>query len=211
MSKASGGLRVAYADPPYLGLAKKFYGHLHAEAADYDKPETHKRLIERLCDEYDCWMLSLQSPALKTILAMCPDDVRVLAWTKGFASFKPGLKSAHYAWEPIIVRGGRPREERLHCVRDWIQESMVIRGGFKGKKPERVCFWLFEVMNLKPEDEFHDLFLGSGAVTDAWQKWRARTDPIQYDLLAPSPPAPLPRGEGSGTPPPTARPNHPAP
>ncbi len=32
-------LRAAYADPPYLGLAHKFYGHLHPEASEYDKPE----------------------------------------------------------------------------------------------------------------------------------------------------------------------------
>lgn len=47
-------LRAAYADPPYLGLAEKFYGGMHPDAADYDKPETHQRLIDRLNSEYDC-------------------------------------------------------------------------------------------------------------------------------------------------------------
>jgi hypothetical protein len=165
-------------------LAAEFYGHLHPDAAEYDKPETHQRLIERMCDEFDCWAMSLQSNALHTILPMCPPDVRVMAWTKGFASYKPGVKTPQYAWEPVIVRGGRPREERLHCVRDWIQESMTLKRGFRGAKPERFCFWLFEVLNLKPEDEFHDLFPGSGAVGEAWGKWRQRTLPMQDGLFA---------------------------
>jgi hypothetical protein len=176
-------LRVAYADPPYLGLADKFYGHLHPEAAEYDKPETHQRLIDRLNAEYDCWAMSLQSNALQTILPMCPADVRVMAWVKGFASFKPGLKTAHFAWEPIIVRGGRPREERLHCVRDWIQESMTLKRALRGAKPARVVHWLFEVLNLQPDDEFHDLFPGSGAVTAAWEEWRTKDEPLQHGLF----------------------------
>lgn len=40
-------LRAAYADPPCLGLAQEFYGHLPPEAAEYDKLETHQRLIDR--------------------------------------------------------------------------------------------------------------------------------------------------------------------
>lgn len=177
-------LRAAYADPPYLGLAAAFYGKMHPDAAEYDKPETHRRLIERLSDEYDCWAMSLQSNALHTILPMCPPDVRVMAWTKGFAAFKPGVKTAHFAWEPVIVRGGRPRAERLHCVRDWIQESMTLKRGFQGAKPERFCFWLFDVMNLQPTDDFCDVFPGSGAVTEAWHKWCQREQPVQHGLFA---------------------------
>ena len=48
-------MKAAYADPPYLGCGKKHYGALHAEAAEYDDPQAHRLLIERLCDEYDCW------------------------------------------------------------------------------------------------------------------------------------------------------------
>ena len=176
-------LRAAYADPPYLGLSVAFYGDVHPNAAEYDDPDAHRRLIERLSDEYDCWALSLHEPALKTMLNFCPDDVRVMSWVKGFASFKPGRKGAHSAWEPVIVRGGRPREERLHCVRDWIQESAAMKKSLRGAKPERFCYWLFDVMNLRPDDEFHDLFYGSGAVTAAWDKWKNKTQPIQHGLF----------------------------
>ena len=101
-------LRAAYAVPPYLRLAKKFYCAMHPDAAEYDKPETHQRLIEQLCDEYDCCAISLHTPARKYIFPMCPDDMRLIAWTKTFASFKPGVGVA-YTWEAVIVRGGRRR------------------------------------------------------------------------------------------------------
>lgn len=42
-----------------LGLAH-YYAHLHSEAYVWDDPETHRRLIERLCDEWpDGWAMSL--------------------------------------------------------------------------------------------------------------------------------------------------------
>ena len=179
-------MKAAYADPPYLGLSEKFYGHLHPEAAEYDDPLAHQRLIERLSDEYEAWALSLHTPALKTILPFCPDDVRVMAWTRPWAPFRPGNKGAHFAWEPVIVRGGRPMAKRLHGVRDYTNAPMVLGGANKymGKKPRGFCFWLFEVLNLEPEDEFDDLFYGSGAVTEAWDEWRRREDHEQLPLLA---------------------------
>jgi site-specific DNA-adenine methylase len=166
-------LKAAYADPPYLGLAQTFYGRMHSEAAEYDKPETHQRLIDRLCSEYDAWAMSLHSPALRTILPMCPEDVRVMAWVKPFASFKPGVGTA-YSWEPVIVRGGRKRERTEQTVRDHVAENITMLKGFPGAKPERFCFWIFDVLNLQAEDEFHDLFPGSGAVSRAWEKYKMK-------------------------------------
>lgn len=174
-------MKAAYADPPYLGLAEKFYGHLHPDAAAFDRPETHQRLIDRLCDEYDCWAMSLHSPALRTILPMCPDDARVMAWTKPFASFKPGVGVA-YAWEPVIVRGGRRRAREQQTVRDYCAVPITLKRGFCGAKPEAFCFWLFEVLNLRQDDEFHDLFPGSGAVSRAWDGWRNRNLPEQFQM-----------------------------
>ena len=163
--------RFAYADPPYYGLAVKFYGHLHPDAAEYDKLETHAALIERLNAEYDGWAMSLHERSLRDILPLCPPDARVMAWVKGFASFKPGIKQAQFAWEPIIVRGGRPFTEN-HCVRDWIQESMTLKRGFRGAKPERVIRWLLDVLNAQRQDIIDDIFPGSGGVSVAIEKWR---------------------------------------
>lgn len=47
------------------------------------------------------------------------------------------------------------------------------RASVAGQKPPAFCFWIFELLNLRPEDEFHDLFPGSGAVGRAWEKWRS--------------------------------------
>lgn len=167
-------MRFAYADPPYLGLAEKFYGKLHPEAAEYDKPETHQRLIDRLCAEYpDGWALSLHTPSLRVILPMCPADVRVMAWVKPFASFKPGVNPG-YCWEPVIVRGGRKRGKDVPTVRDYLAANITLRRGFQGAKPDDVIFWLLEVLGAQSSDEIHDLYPGSGAVTRAIAKWRAQ-------------------------------------
>ena len=158
-------IRVAYADPPYIGCAG-FY----PEKDEVD----HGALIARLCDEFpDGWGLSLHSPSLRIILPMCPDDARVMAWVKPFAAFKPNVNPA-YAWEPVIVRGGRPRTREQMTVRDWVSSPITLQRGVVGAKPEAFCLWLFEVLNLQPGDELIDLYPGSGAVGRAWEKWQRR-------------------------------------
>lgn len=175
-------MRAAYADPPYLGLAEAFYGKIHPEAAEYDKPETHRLLVERMMDEYDAWAMSLHEPSLAVILPMCPKGSRVMAWVKPWCSFKPGRKDVHAAWEPVIVWEGRPRTKRLHAVRDYVI-APISRNGFRGSKSEPFCYWMFEILNLVPDDEFCDLFPGSGAVGRAWDKWKNRMAPEQLELV----------------------------
>lgn len=175
-------MKAAYADPPYLGCGKKHYGDRHKDAADYDDPQTHRQLIDRLCDEFACWALSLHEPSLRTLLTMCPTDVRVGSWVKPFASFKPNVTRA-WTWEPVIFRFARPRSKELPTWRDHIAEPITMRRGFPGAKPEKVCFWIFDGLNLSPGDELHDLFPGSGAVGRAWAKWQWR-NAEQFELNA---------------------------
>lgn len=177
-------LRAAYADPPYLGLAAEFYGKLHTDAAEYDKPETHQRLIERMMDEYDCWAMSLHEPSLREILNMCPAGVRVASWVKPFASFKKNVTRA-WTWEPVIFSFHRARKRTIEqqTWRDHIAEPIAMMRGFHGAKPDRFCFWVFEGMNLEPTDKFVDMFPGSGAVGAAWEKWSSRNEPMQYGLF----------------------------
>ena len=175
-------MKAAYADPPYLGCGLKHYGD-HAQAAEYDDPRAHERLIVRLCDEFDSWALSLHEPSLRLILPMCPKSVRVAPWVKPFASFKANVTRA-YTWEPVIFKFDetRPRTRTQTTWRDHISEPITLKRGFTGAKPEAFCFWLFEGLNLLPTDEFVDLFPGSGAVTAAWQKWAAQSDIEQFTL-----------------------------
>ena len=158
-------MRMAYADPPYPGCA-----HLYPEKTEVD----HADLIGRLCAEYpDGWALSTSSVALRDVLALCPPDVRVGSWVKTWCSWKPGVGVA-YAWEPVLFRGGRPRGRLKDTVRDWIGCPILTRQTVKGAKPDAFCYWLFEVLNLHPDDELVDLYPGSGAVTRAWERWRRR-------------------------------------
>lgn len=160
-------MRVAYADPPYIGQAKRHYAK-DPQCAEVD----HAELIGKL-NGYDAWALSLSSPTLRIILPMCPSDVRVMAWVKPFASFKPNVNPA-YAWEPVIVRGGRKRDRSEPTVRDWVSCNITLRKGLSGAKPEPFCFWLFDALGMQTGDEFDDLFPGTGGVRRAWEAYQSQ-------------------------------------
>ncbi len=161
-------MRFAYADPPYIGCAKRHYATdpsgIPAKEVD------HEKLILEL-EEFDAWALSASSPSLKIILPLCPDGVRIGAWVKPFASFKPGVNPA-YAWEPVIFKGARSRARDEQTVTDYVSANITLQKGTHGAKPRDFCFWLFELMGLIPEDELVDLFPGSGAVTTFWHTYR---------------------------------------
>jgi len=168
-------MRFAYADPPYLGCGVKHYATQHTDPARYDDAEAHRELIWRLASGFDAWALSLSVPSLRVILPMCPDDARIGAWVKPFASFKPNVNPA-YCWEPVIFWRGRSAAERggrtAATVRDYVSASITLKRGTSGAKPEAFCYWLFEFLGARDGDEFHDLFPGSGAVSRAWETYR---------------------------------------
>jgi len=159
-------MKVAYADPPYVGMAAKHYG----DHPDYAGEVDHAQLVTELCD-FDGWCLHTTSVALAELLPLVDNNVRVMAWVKPFAAFKRNVSVA-YAWEPVLVKAARKPVVKPGLIfRDWISEPMAMQRGLVGAKPERVCRWLFEVMGCEPGDELHDLFPGSGAVTRAWEAW----------------------------------------
>ncbi len=154
-------MKIAYADPPYIGQAKKHYRN-DPICAEVD----HAELIHRMSKDFDAWALSCSSPSLREILPMCPQKSRVMAWIKPFCSFKPGVGVA-YSWEPVIVYGARKRTKSQPTVRDYISCNITLNRGVHGAKPLEFCLWLLSVLNVLPEDEFHDLFPGSGIMADA--------------------------------------------
>lgn len=169
-------MRVGIADPPYIGQSAKHY----ADHPDFAGEVDHARLLERLRDEFaDGWALCLNEPSLPEVLEHCKaagldrrrGDYRVMAWVKPFCSFKPGVNPA-YAWEPVIVSGGRKRTREQPTVRDWVAANITLKRGLAGAKPPDFCVWLFEVLGLEPGDELVDLFPGSGAIGDAWESYR---------------------------------------
>lgn len=175
-------MKFAYADPPYIGQAEKHY----KDHKDYAGEVDHKELIDRLVSEYpDGWALSLSSTTLKEIIAMCPDNVRVMSWVKPFHSWKNIRPS--YAWEPVIVSGGRKSSFKDNDIRvlgyqDWVSTPISINTGLVGSKPERFCIWLFEVLNVQPGDTLDDLFPGTGIVGEMYD-WYLEQYQNNYEEL----------------------------
>jgi len=174
-------MRFAYADPPYPGMA-----HRYATEAEADGRRAvevnHEILIGYLCAEFDGWALSTSSVALRDLLPMCPDDVRVAAWVKPWASFKKGVNPA-YAWEPVIFRGARSWSDRggshAETVRDWVS-VVAHQAGFFGSKPPDFVEWILRLLGVDVDDEFVDVFPGSGSVGAAVEAWRA-SRPLPFD------------------------------
>ena len=171
-------MRFAYADPPYLGCCK-LYDHFHPDGRCWDDIETHATLVDRLA-EYDAWAMSGTSGSLRHLLPLCPDDVRVGAWVKPFAVYKPGVNPG-YCWEPVIFSGPNLGREGA-AIRDFLSEPVRIGPNRKnadgalvpGAKSWRFCWWVFDLLGATPDDEFHDLFVGSGAVGRAWDLYCQR-------------------------------------
>jgi hypothetical protein len=158
-------MRFAFADPPYYGCCK-LYEHYHPDGKCWDAAETHQDLIWRLNVDYpDGWALSLSSTTLQTILPMCPDGVRVAAWVKPFAAFKRNVRNA-YTWEPVIIRGGRvSSKDGAPVCRDSLAESITLKHGLTGAKPQRFNRWVLDMLGFIDElDTVDDLFPGTGGM-----------------------------------------------
>lgn len=166
---ASGSaLRLAYADPPYPGLARRYY----ADHADFAGEVDHVALVERLVEEFpDGWALSTSAAALRDVLASCPPGVRVAAWLRGerpTASYGP-----LNAWEPVIYCGGRAYlssidARRVDALAHVARARTTDPHRVVGAKPGAFCWWLFDLLGALPGDEMVDLFPGSGGVARAW-------------------------------------------
>ena len=160
-------MRLAYADPPYIGQAKRHYSNdpsgIPAEEVD------HVKLIEQL-NTYDGWALSCSSPTLGYLLTLAP-DARVAAWVKPFASWKP-TQRVQYTWEPVIFKPTRPRGSKsVPSVRDYVSANITLRKGTHGANPDAFCDWILNILGyVKAEDTIDDLFPGSGSLARAIER-----------------------------------------
>jgi hypothetical protein len=122
-------MRFAYADPPYPGLARRYYG----------QPEVdHRELVERLVADYpDGWALSTSARALPAVVALCPVGVRVAAWFRGP---RPALsRGPLVAWEPVVFAGGRrvaSRRPALDALIHRARPRVTDPGRVVGAKPD---------------------------------------------------------------------------
>jgi hypothetical protein len=167
-------VRLAYADPPYLGQAKRHYADDPSgiEAAEVDFPA----LIDRL-RTYDGWAMSASSPSLGHMLNLAP-EARVAVWCKPWCSWKPSNR-VQFAWEAVLFVAARPRGTRARpSVRDWVwtepdpisdwfSANSTTRRGTHGAKPDAFCDWIIDLLGAEPADEFDDLFPGSRRAAEA--------------------------------------------
>lgn len=157
LTATSRPLVFAYADPPYPGTARRYYGR---------REVNHKKLIASLvATGYAGWALSTSAKALREILPLCPKHVRVCAWVKPIGAW-PQTRGLHNTWEAVLVCPGR----RLRPgIRDWLAAQPARGGGsLPGRKPLAFCAWLFRALGMRPGDELVDLFPGTGIVSRAW-------------------------------------------
>lgn len=170
--------RLAYADPPYPGLAHYYRGH-----PDYAGEVDHAALLSRLAT-YDGWALSTSARALPAVLALAVAQdlpVRVAAWIRGP---RPHATAHHAlnAWEPVIyipvvpagghdasTDAGAGPARRLDVLTHGVTPMRTLPGRVIGAKPAAFCSWMFDLIGAGPRDAFDDLFPGSGIVAKTWE------------------------------------------
>lgn len=156
-------MKLAYADPPYLGCCD-LYDHYHPDGKCWDDVATHAALISRLEHEYDGYVLSASSPSLFDLLPLFETRPRIGPWVKPFAAFKRNVRIA-YTWEPVIFRPGRDSStDGAPVGRDHLAEPITMRKGLTGAKPRAVCDWILVLLGWIPGDEVDDLYPGTGVM-----------------------------------------------
>jgi hypothetical protein len=155
-------MAFAYADPPYPGLARRYY----QQEPDYTGEVDHSELIQRLCDGWpDGWALSTSARAVGDVKRLCPPESRVCAWVKPIG-VSPATFGIHNTWEPLIVYGGR---HRRGGVRDWLSAQPARHGGtLPGRKPLAFALWLFELLGMVRGDRITELYPGTRIISRAW-------------------------------------------
>lgn len=181
-------MRLAIADPPYLGRGARWYGDgrgggrtrsdghwarngrkpdFHPEAAEWDNPERHQQLIRDLERDFDGWVVAGAADSLPTLLAAAPRSAQVAIWGKPNAM--PGGARVLNRYEPVIVRVPDARRDRSTGLRVADLLFAPTRPqGFLGSKPPEWTRWVLDLLGYNPSvDELVDIFPGSGAVTAA--------------------------------------------
>ncbi len=129
---------------------------------------TTRELIAGLLDEFpDGWALSCKTNSLRSLLPLCPEKVRVAAWSKSSIPAYRGIRPI-YSWEPVILVGGRI-DDRM------VKDSLVAsnRQGLKprkttaplGGKPPIFCRWILDMLGYVEGDELVDIFPGTGVMS----------------------------------------------
>lgn len=178
---------LCIADPPYLGVANLWYGDgplhgdvsanfkaisggirkadHHPNAADWDNPDTHRRMVESIQEKYDGWAIAMKPSSLWAYLSWVSPaaGICVAAYCKKNAM--PTNSHPFRAWEPVLLKvpEGRRSGGRDFITLDWKVDNPPK--GFAGAKSSTWTRWVLDMLGYDPEqDTVDDLFHGSGAV-----------------------------------------------
>lgn len=183
-------MKIAIADPPYLGRAVRWYGEggcgdgygknqadNHPEAHIWDNPETHKQLVRDLQANYDAWAIAMSVHSLSTYLDVVDTDsrngIRVGVWQK--TNPPPSGSRILNAWEPVLFY--IPAERRGYGTGVTLNDVLTAprpSRNFVGSKPAAWTEWVLDILGWQIEDEVTDIFTGSGAVSEAVENMGSR-------------------------------------
>lgn len=166
-------MRFAYADPPYLGQGASRYGHLHPDAAIWDDPGEHFKLVERLLSEFpDGWAASL-NPTAAAFPCYTRPGLQFACWIRpnNVTLRNPSMRIVP-TWELVVFRtsvpnslkhGPRTRNSIVLPNPTWQQQRTHT-----GTKPAIYCRWVLNLLGYNPAaDEVVDIFPGEGSMAVA--------------------------------------------
>ena len=171
--------RLAYADPPYHGLAARYY----AAHPDYAGEVDLEALLSRLA-MYDGWALSTNAASLGLILELSRAagvTPRIAAWIRGPRPHATARVVS--SWEPVVYLPARVA--RGSGDDGWVPDHLVgqtprrrstLPTAVIGAKPPEFCAWVFRLMGARIGDQLDDIFPGSGIVGRSWS-WAQGHDP----------------------------------
>ena len=194
-------MKLAIADPPYLGRASTWYGSsirksqlgaihggtakinykpadYHPDAHLWDDIETHKNLIKRLESDYDGFALCLAHDNLQQLLPLFKTKVKVCIWHKWTL---PSRSCISNGYEPVIIK---VPEKRKGAIKGLTTPDVMIYQkregmGFAGRKPKAFTHWILDLLQYQDGDEIDDLFNGSGAVIESINTYSSATRSLQ--------------------------------
>lgn len=180
-------MKMALADPPYLGRPSRWYGkggrgsgaglhraNGHESAQVWDDPVTHIDLLAHLQCSFDAWAVPAAPSSLPLYVGVGP-HVRVLIWCRRNAV--PSGARSRSCWEPVLISTPRRAYGSGLPIND-VLDRPAPGGGFAGAKPRQWTRWVLDALGfVDGVDSVADLFEGTGGVA-------SETDQgvLQFDL-----------------------------
>lgn len=182
-------MKLAIADPPYLGRAALWYGgkgitkwpatqkrskgrsaddvEYHPDAHLWDDPMEHVRLMVGLEEAFDGWAVAASGKSLGPLIGVADNLGAKLAIWHVTNAIPDGARVRN-TWEAVFYRvpDGRRAVGTGHRVPDVLSAAHPV-SGFVGAKPDAWTRWVLDLLGFQPGDEVIDVFPGSGAVERA--------------------------------------------